>query len=79
MFARIVVIIALLTVAVAWGARSSSSAGREHPYVVRARDTLWTIAASHYSGDPREAIWRLQQRNHLTGTLLRPGEKLVLP
>jgi hypothetical protein len=79
MFARIVVIIALLTVAVAWGARSSSSAGREQVYVVRAGDTLWTIASSHYGGDPREGVWRLQDRNRLAGTLVRPGEKLVLP
>jgi nucleoid-associated protein YgaU len=79
MFARIVVIVALLTVAVAWGARGSDSAGRKHVYVVRAGDTLWTIAASHYGGDTREGVWRLQDENHLTGTLVRPGEKLVLP
>jgi LysM repeat protein len=79
MFARIVVIIALVTVAVAWGARSSHSAGREHVYVVRPGDTLWTIAASHFGGDPREGVWQLQHRNRLAGTLVRPGEKLVLP
>ena len=79
MFARIVVIVALLTLAVAWGARGSHGAGREQVYVVRAGDTLWTIAASHYGGDPREGVWRLQDRNHLAGTLVRPGEKLVLP
>ena len=79
MFARVVVIVALLVVAVAWGARRSESAGREQPYVVKAGDTLWTIASSHYGGDPREAVWRLQRRNHLAGTLVRPGERLVLP
>ncbi len=79
MFARIVVIVALLTVALAWGARSSDSAGRKQIYVVRAGDTLWTIAASHYGGDTREGVWRLQDENHLAGTLVQPGEKLVLP
>ena len=79
MFARIVVIIALLVVAVAWGARRSESAGQEQSYVVRVGDTLWTIAASHYGGDTREGVWRLQDRNHLAGTLVRPGERLVLP
>jgi LysM repeat protein len=79
MFARAAVIIALLAVAVAYGARTSHSAGREQTYVVLAGDTLWSIAASHYGGDPREAVWNLQDRNHLAGTLLTPGQKLVLP
>ena len=79
MFARVVVIVSLLVVAVAWGARQSNGAGEKQVYVVRAGDTLWSIAASHYAGDPREAVWRLQDRNHLAGTILRPGEQLVLP
>ncbi len=79
MFVRIVVIIALLVVAVAWGARRSTGAGEEQEYVVRSGDTLWTIAASHYGGDPREGVWRLQDVNHLAGTLVTPGERLVLP
>jgi nucleoid-associated protein YgaU len=78
-FARIVVIVALLTLAVAWGARRSDGAGREQVYVVRAGDSLWSIAASHYGGDPREAVWRLQERNHLTAALVQPGERLRLP
>ena len=79
MFARIVVIVGLLALAVAWGARRSDSAGQEQAYVVRSGDTLWTIAASHYGGDPREAVYRLENQNHLAGALLRPGQKLVLP
>ena len=72
-------IVALLALAVAYSARSSISAGHEQTYVVRVGDTLWTIAASHYGGDPREAVWRLQDRNHLAGTLVTPGERLVVP
>ena len=79
MFARIVVIVALLTLAVAWGARRSDGAGREQMYVVQAGDTLWSIAAAHYGGDPREAVWRLEDRNHLGGSLVRPGQHLRLP
>jgi hypothetical protein len=79
MFARVVVILCLLVVAVAWGARRSDGAGAEQSYVVRTGDTLWTIAAAHYGGDTREGVWRLQDRNHLVGTLLRPGERLLLP
>ena len=78
MFARAAVIIALLAVAVAYGARTSNSAGHEQTYVVRVGDTLWSIASSHYGGDPREAVWRLQDRNHLGGALVRPGDRLVL-
>jgi nucleoid-associated protein YgaU len=79
MFVRIVVVVAILALAVAWGAHRSDSAGREQVYVVRAGDTLWTIAAAHYGGDPREGVWRLEDRNHLTGSLVRPGQKLRLP
>jgi hypothetical protein len=78
-FARVVVIIAFLTLAVAWGARQSDGAGHRHAYVVRLGDTLWAIAAAHYAGDPREGVYRLEQQNHLAGALVRPGQRLVLP
>lgn len=79
MFVRAAAILALLAVALAYGAHTSDSAGHEQTYFVRVGDTLWSIAASHYDGDPREAVWRLQDRNHLAGTLVTPGERLVLP
>jgi nucleoid-associated protein YgaU len=78
-FARIVVIVALLTLAVAWGARRSDGAGQEQAYVVRAGDTLWSIAAAHYGGDPREGVYRLEATNHLTASLVQPGQRLLLP
>jgi hypothetical protein len=78
-FARIVVIVALVTVAVAWGARRSDGAGHEQAYVVRAGDTLWGIAAAHYAGDPRDGVYRLEHRNHLVGALVTPGQRLLLP
>ncbi len=66
---------------VLWGvvARASSGAGREHVYVVKPHDTLWTIAARTYGGDPRAGIWRIQKANHLAGATIVPGEKLVVP
>ena len=41
-------------------------------------DTLWSIAARGYS-DPREGVWEIQGRNQLEGTVLVPGQVLVLP
>jgi len=60
-------------------ARPSGGAGKPSRYVVKPTDTLWSIAARHYVGDPREGIWKLQQRNGLQGTTLVPGQRLVLP
>ena len=60
-------------------AHSSESAGKPQLYTVKPYDTLWSIATAHYGGDPRDAIYRLEQRNHLLGTTVRPGQKLLLP
>jgi len=79
MFVRVLLIAVLAAVCWATFARPSEGAGPERTYVVKSRDTLWTIAARHYAGDTREAIWRLQRRNGLESPLLRPGQRLVLP
>jgi len=78
-FVRVVVFLSILALAAAYAARPSGSASREQVYVVKAYDTLWSIAAAQYSGDPREAIWRIQERNGLDRALIRPGQRLVLP
>jgi len=66
---------------VLWGvvARASSGAGRERFYVVKPHDTLWSIATRTSAGDPRAAVWKIQQANHLAGATIVPGEKLVVP
>jgi hypothetical protein len=51
----------------------------EARYVVRAGDTLWAIAVERYDGDPREAVWRIKQRNGLSTSALAPGMVLALP
>jgi LysM repeat protein len=79
MFARVIIVVLVAAFAVGLAARPSGSAGKPVRYVVRPTDTLWSIAAQHYPGDPREGIWELQKRNHLTGTTLVPGQRLVLP
>ena len=79
---RLLHILALAAaVLVVWSvvARPSGAHGPKVVYRVKAYDTLWTIAQAHYGGDVRGAIWQIQQANHLDGTEIVPGEKLVLP
>jgi LysM repeat protein len=60
-------------------ARDSGAGAPEQRYTVKPGDTLWSIASANLAGDPREGVWRLRERNHLSGTLIRPGQRLVLP
>ena len=79
MFARALVILAVAVFA--WSAlvRPLAAHGPKQVYVVEPYDTLWTIASTHYAGDARDAIYRIEQANHLAGATLQPGERLVLP
>ena len=79
MFLRLAVLLLAVALVVGVVARPSGSAGKPVTYVVRPADTLWSIAAARYAGDPRAGVWKLQRRNHLWGTMLVPGQRLVLP
>ena len=79
MFVRILIVTGVCLVLWAVIVRPSEGAAHEQVYVVRPADTLWSIAAARYAGDTREAIWNIQRRNALDGTLLVPGQRLVLP
>jgi len=79
MFVRLAIVVLIAALAVGLAARPSGSAGKPVRYVVQPTDTLWSIAAKSYPGDPREGIWKLQKRNHMTGTTLVPGQRLLLP
>jgi nucleoid-associated protein YgaU len=73
-------LIALALVALALStARPSRGASPEARHVVRPGETLWAIAVERYGGDPRAAVWRIEQRNGLTGGVLEPGTVLYLP
>ena len=71
----------LLAGLIVWAiaAHSSNGAGKPQFYTVKPYDTLWSIASTHYGGDPRAAIYRLEERNGLSGDVVQPGQKLVLP
>ena len=79
MFGKLLLIAVSAALAVGVAARGSHGAGPERTYVVRPADTLWSIAAKNYAGDPRQGVWELEQRNHLRSDTLRPGQQLVVP
>lgn len=80
MFVRIVLTTLVITV-LAWAVlvRTSDGAGPPRAYVVKPGDSLWSIAAERYAGDPREGVWKMQKQNGLTGVTIRPGQRLFLP
>jgi nucleoid-associated protein YgaU len=79
MFAKVLLVAFALALVVAVTARTSDSAGPEERYVVKRYDTLWSIATTHYAGDPRDAVWQIQERNRLPGSTIAPGQVLQLP
>jgi LysM repeat protein len=79
MFVRVLGLTLVILVAWVVLARPSSGSQPAGLYVVKPHDTLWSIAAKRYGGDPREGVWKIQERNHLSGTMLRVGERLVVP
>lgn len=61
-------------------APSSPGASNPHPYTVRSGDTLWSIAARQYPhSDPRQAVYQIEQTNHLGQAGLVAGERILLP
>jgi LysM repeat protein len=79
MFLKALVVLAALALVVGVAARPSGGAGRARVYVVKPADTLWSIASANYAGDPREGVWELEHRNHLSSTTVVPGQRLVIP
>jgi LysM repeat protein len=79
MFGKLLILLCAAALAVGLAAHGSSGAGPKQTYVVRPGDTLWSVAERTYSGDPRKGIWEIEQRNHLSGATIVPGQKLVVP
>jgi nucleoid-associated protein YgaU len=79
MFAKIALLAAAALLAWSVAAGPSVAHGDKTVYRVKAYDTLWTIASSHYAGDVREGVWHIQQANRLPDPTIHPGQMLVLP
>ena len=79
MFGKVLLIAALAVIAWAFVAQASHGAGPTVRYTVKPGDTLWSIAAHRYAGDPRDAIYRIERRNDLHGAVIVPGQTLLLP
>jgi len=75
----VLLVIAVAAVLLLAVARPSGGSTVEERYVVRPGDTLWTLAAERYGGDPREGVWRIRERNGLLRDVLPAGTVLYLP
>lgn len=75
------IVLVALSIALLWAlfAGESGAGGPERSYRVKPGDTLWSIAERTFSGDPREGVWELRERNALESSTIVPGQTLVLP
>ncbi|MEO5874608.1 MAG: LysM peptidoglycan-binding domain-containing protein [Streptosporangiaceae bacterium] len=84
---RVVVVMAaaVMALAVLWvtAGRGAFAGGPERApevVVVESGDALWDIAArAEPEADPRITLHRIMKLNRLSGVLLEPGQRLVLP
>lgn len=75
---RILLLAALLLLASARLAYGSGPA-RLEDHVVEPGQTVWSIAAARYGGDPRPRVDEILRINHMTAPILVPGQTLRVP
>jgi nucleoid-associated protein YgaU len=79
MFVRIFILVGIAVLLWSVAARSSQAHGPRQVVTVKPYDTLWSIAQRRYGGDVRDAVWRIERANHLSGADISVGQRLVLP
>lgn len=79
MFGRIVIVALVALLVWAVFARDTGAGPQPRYHRVQPGESLWSIAVASYAGDPREGVWKLEQRNGLSGSTIVPGQRLLLP
>jgi LysM repeat protein len=79
MFGRIVIVVLVAVLVWAVLARDTGAGPTPRKHTVHAGETLWSIAAARYGGDPRAGVWKLQQANGLDDPTIVPGQRLLVP
>jgi LysM repeat protein len=79
MFGRIVIVVLVAVLVWAVLARDTGAGPTPREHTVHAGETLWSIAAARYGGDPRGGVWKLQQANGLDDPTIVPGQRLIVP
>jgi len=75
---RVMVLAAALVLATARLAYGSGPVPGDR-VVVAPGDTVWSIAAAHYQGDPRPHVAAILEANRMATPLVTPGQALLLP
>ena len=79
-----VMMVGLVVAGFTLGRGSSQAASHSHlarhTVTVRAGDTLWSLAARVApQADPRDVVAEIQSLNHLSTSVVEPGEQLAVP
>ncbi|MCX6391648.1 MAG: LysM peptidoglycan-binding domain-containing protein [Actinobacteria bacterium] len=75
-------LLAILSLVLVIGLRAApDSQGGQEPqtYIVQPGDSLWTIAEHTSTGDPRDAVGKIKELNHLDSSTIQAGQALLLP